>query len=48
MMQLLPTETLDWVNPKVFNRDHYFNDSPIGWFLKVALDYPNELLDFYT
>ena len=32
MMQLLPTEIIDRVNPKDFNLDNYFNDSPIGCF----------------
>ena len=41
MVQLLPTEILDWVNPKYFNLDNYSNDSPIGCFLEVDLDYPD-------
>ena len=45
MMQLLPTEKLDWVNPKDFNLNKYSNDIPIGYFLKVYLDYPDELYD---
>ena len=35
MMQLLPTEILGCVNPKDFNLDSYFNDSPIGCVLEV-------------
>ena len=31
MMQILPTEILDWVNPKDFNLDRYSNDSPISY-----------------
>ena len=30
MMQLLPTELLDWVNSKDFHLNNYSNDSPIG------------------
>ena len=30
MMKLLPTEILDWDNPKDFNLDNYSYDSPIG------------------
>ena len=43
MTQLLPTETLDWVNSKDFNLDNYYNDSPIGCFLEAYFDYPDEL-----
>ena len=28
MIQLLPTEILDWDNPKDFDLDNYSNDSP--------------------
>ena len=42
MMNLLPTEIYDQVNPKDFNLDNYSNDSPIGCFLEVVLDYPYE------
>ena len=42
MMQLFPTEILDWVDPKDFNLDNYSNDSPIGCFLEVDLDYPDD------
>ena len=45
LMQLFPTEILDWVNPKDFNVDNYSNDSPVGYFLEVDLDYPDELHD---
>ena len=47
-MQLLPTEILDWVNPKDFNLDNYSNDSTLGCFLEVDLDYPAELHDFHN
>lgn len=33
MVQLLPTETLDWVNPKGFNLNTYYNGIPIGWWV---------------
>ena len=42
-MQLLPTEILDWVNLKDLNPDNYSNNSLIGRFLELDLDYPNEL-----
>ena len=45
VMQLLPTEILDWVNSKYFNLGNYSSDSPIPHSLKVALDYPNEIHD---
>ena len=45
MTELLPTEILYWVNPKDCNLDNYSNNSPIGCFVKVDLDYPDELLD---
>ena len=32
MMQLLPTEILDWVNPKYFSLNNYYNNSLIGRF----------------
>ena len=48
MMQLLPTEILYWVNSKNFNLDNYFNNSPIGCFLEVDLDYPDELHDLHN
>ena len=48
MVQLLPTEILDWVDLKGFSLDIYSNDSPIGWFLDVGLDYPDELPDLHN
>ena len=36
MMQLLPTEILDWVNAKD-NLDDYCSNSPIGRFLEIDL-----------
>ena len=35
MIQLLPTEIHDWVNPKKNNLDNYSNDSLIGCFLRI-------------
>ena len=48
MIQFLPTEILHWVNPKGFNLDNYSKNSPIGCFLDVDLDYPNELHDLHN
>ena len=42
LMELLLTEILDQVNPKDFNLDNYSNDSPIGCFLEVDLNYLDE------
>ena len=43
MMQLLPTEILDWVNPKDFNLDNFYSYSPTACVLEAGFDYPNEL-----
>ena len=43
MIQLFPTELLDWINQKDFNLDNYSNDSLIGCVLYVDLQYPDEL-----
>ena len=53
MMQLLPTEILDWVNSKDFNLYHYcliyiIIYSSAGCFLEVNLDYPDKLHDFHN
>ena len=49
MMQFLPTEILDWFNPKDFDKDNYLNGSPLGCFLEVDQDdYPDELHDFHN
>ena len=48
MMQLLPTEILDYVNPKDFNSHFYSTNSPIDYFLKVNFDYPDELPDLHN
>ena len=47
MMQLLPTEILNCINLKIFYLDNYYTDSPIGCFLEVDLDYPDELHDLH-
>ena len=47
MMQFLPTEILDWINPKDFNLDNYSKDSSIGSSLEVDLDYPHELHELH-
>ena len=47
-MQLLPTEILDWVNPKDFNADTFINDIPVGCFLEVDVGYPDELHDLHN
>lgn len=39
---------LDLVNPKYFNLDSNFNIIPIGWFLEIVLDYPNEQHDLHN
>ena len=46
MIQLLPTEILDWDNPKDFDLDNYSNDSPTSWFLEVHLYYLDVLHDY--
>ena len=43
MMQLLSIEILDCVNPKSFHLDSYPDDSSIGCFLEVDLDYSDKL-----
>ena len=45
MMQHLPTEKLDWVNPKNFHLHNYSKNSPKGCFLEVDFDYADELHD---
>ena len=39
---------LDLVNSKYFNLDNYFNIIPIGCFLEIVLDYPNEQHDLHN
>ena len=36
------------LDPKDFNLDNYSKKSPIGCFLDVDLDYPNELHDLHN
>ena len=47
MMQLRPNEILDWVNKKDFNLDNHPNDSPVGCFLEICLNYPDELRNLH-
>ena len=47
MMQLLLAERIGWVNPKDFNLDNCFSDSPIVYSVEIALDYPNERHDLH-
>ena len=47
MMQLLPTEMLDWVNPKDFYLRNHSNNSPLGCLLEVDFDYVHELLGLH-
>ena len=48
MMQPLPAEILDLVNPKDFSLDNYSNDSPTICFSGIDLDYPDELQDIHS
>lgn len=48
MMQLLPTEILDWVNPKDCNLDNFYSYSSIACVLETGFDYPNELHGLYN
>lgn len=45
--QLLPTEILNRVNLEDFNLDNCFDDSPVGCFLAVDIDYPDEMHDLH-
>ena len=47
-VQFLPTEILDWVNSKDFNLGNYSDNSPIGCFLEVDLDYHDKLHDLHN
>ena len=42
MMQLVPTE-IDWVDLKNFDLHNYSDAGPVGCFVEVDLDYPDEL-----
>ena len=48
MMQLVPTETLVWVDPKDFSLDNCSIDSSAGCFLEVHHDYSDELHDLHN
>ena len=39
---------LNWTNQKDFNLNNYFNDSSMGCFLEVDLDYPYKLHDLHN
>ena len=39
---------LDLINSKYFDLDSYFNIIPIGCFLEIVLDYPNEQHDLHN
>ena len=47
MMKLLPNEIPEWVDPRKCNINNYSNDTPIGHFIEVDHDYPNELHDLH-
>ena len=36
------------IYPKDFNVDNYSDDSPIGYFLEINLDYPDELHNLHN
>ena len=48
MMQLLPTEILDWVISKDFNLVNCSNNRPTGCFSEVGTDYLDELHDVHN
>ena len=48
MMQLLPTEILDWVNLKDLNLDNCSDNGLIGRFLEFDLDYHDEFLGLHN
>ena len=48
MMLIFLSGIPDWVNSQDFNLDNYCNDSRVGCFLEVDLDYPDELQDFHN
>ena len=48
LMQLLPTEILDWVNPKDLNLNNYSNDIPMLSFLEAELGCPDDLHNLHN
>ena len=48
MMQICPTNLLDWVNQRHFNLNENSNNSPTVFFLEVDLRYPNKFYDLYN
>ena len=47
-MQLLLVEVPDWVNAEDLKLENYSNNSSIGCFVEVNLDYSDELHDLYN
>ena len=43
MMQLLPIEILDWVDPKNINLDNYSDNGSKECFLEIGFDYIDKL-----
>ena len=51
MNQLLPYGGFDWLNKQEINEldlDSIRENSSIGYFLEVDLEYPSELLDYHN
>ena len=48
MLQFVPIELLDWVNSKKIYPDNYSNNGSKEYFLKVNLEYPDELHDLHN
>ena len=51
MNQLLPYGGFDWLNKQEINEldlDSICENSSIGYFLEVDLEYPSELLDYHN
>ena len=42
------TTILDWIDSKDFNLGNYSNDSPIGCFMEVDLEYSDEPHDLHS
>ena len=48
MMQHPPFEILVFVDLEKFNLDNYRDDGPIGSFLELDVDYPDQLHDLHN
>ena len=48
IIQFLPTEKRDWVNPRKFNLENCFNNGSISCFLGVDFECPDELHGFHN